>query len=94
MTTMAAKGMLNIFSCEDAAQQVLMSVCQSVRVQSLNPRNAHRQNQYKAVQNSTRQYNTVQYSTIQYKTVQNSTKQYKTVQDSARQKINAMQMNT
>ena len=38
-----------------AAQQVLMSVCLS-EFQSLNPRNAHRQNQYKTVQDSTKQY--------------------------------------
>ena len=74
-----------VFSCEDAAQQVLMSsvclsVCPSVcpsesQVEIL--RNAHRQNQYKLVQNS-----------IVH------TKQYKTVQNSIRQEINVMQMNT
>ena len=47
----------NIFSCEDAAQQVLMfSVCPSTN---------HRQNQYKTVQDSTKQYKTVQDSARQ-----------------------------
>ena len=52
-----------------AAQQVLMSVCLS-EFQSLNPRNAHRQNQYKTVKDSKKQYKRVQNSTRQNKTVQ------------------------
>ena len=66
-----------VFSCEDAAQQVLMYVRVCVCVsefQSEIQRNAHRQNQYKTVQDK---YKTVQDSTKQYKTVQDSTRHYK-----------------
>ena len=92
------------FSCEDAAQQVLMSsvrVCVCVCVINLKiyltrqyqtvPDSTR---QYQIVPDSTRQYQTVPDSTRQCQTVQDSTWQYMTVRDSIRQEINVMQMNT
>ena len=69
---------MTFFSCEDAAQQVLMSICPSPN-NSIPGMHTDRisTRQYKTVQESTRQYITVQDSTKQYKTVQNSTRQYK-----------------
>ncbi len=72
------KSFAAVFGCEDAAQQVLMSVCPCVCRQFT----FHKCNPV-----ITRHYKSVQDSTKQYKTVQNSTRRYKTVQDSTRKEI-------
>ena len=63
-------GSWNVLSCEDAAQQVLVSVCLCVclsKFQSQILRNAHKQNQDNPFQDSTRQEKTVKDNTRQYK---------------------------